>query len=251
MRAAAKFEEKLDDILRERDYRLRELLNSSMTPLRSGSPPRNLPWEPTNASPVRGPGTLLSSQPPPEPPRMFQEPIPRWSPDRSAVDSAVGVDEEDTLHTTTIPPTISRQPITVTTTTPTSTQIPPRSRQNPVAVRAPQTPLSTPRSVQRIERPVDAQSIPISQEKRHVMRTEDEKMHDVAFLSFLHGRGVIWSRMPALYAQRFKVYRSKGSLEVRYYGTPKENRIPSGACVALSLHERPRLKSLVDKLWRK
>lgn len=81
-----------------------------------------------------------------------------------------------------------------------------------------------------------------------IPRTPEEKLHDSHFIAFQHDRKIPWSRIRENYEQRFQVARTQGTLTVKYFRLPKEERVSSG-CVALKLHSRPRLKELVERLW--
>lgn len=241
----------MDDLLRERDYELRELQETWITSSRSISSPRNLPSESTNISTGGLPGALPSPQPhePLVPPGVFDRPVPRWSREPSPADSVIIIDSDDDPQQA----TTSHQPRTETRiSTRTPTQLAPnfnpdKTQEAPLSYSATdqQLTLRTQDGGQITRAPI--MRAPIGP-RGSIPRTPEEKLHDSHFIAFQHDRKIPWSRIRENYEQRFKVARTQGTLTVKYFRLPKEERVSSG-CVALKLHSRPRLKELVERLW--
>lgn len=217
---AAKFEEKLDDLLIERDYQLRELQQSLKSPLRSELPSHNISSRPTELPTGHGSGTSLPPQP--------------------SVEPVIIIDSDDlpqpstTHHQTGVQNQTSSQP-----------GIDACSIQN--VNKIPTPPQSNSGTNQQLQSEIQENR---TTKNGVVMRTEGERLHATRFLNFLHERGVSGSSIPTEYERRFKVSRSQGSLAVKYYRQPHHERVSSG-CVALSLRSRPRLKALLERLSHK
>lgn len=222
----------MDDLLRERDYQLRELQETWAASLRSTSSPHNTSSEPTNILAGRLPDTLPIHKPhePPEPSVLNDRAVPRWSREPSPTNSVIVIDSDD-----------CSQQITTSHQSRTGTQTSIRLTPNSNLDQAQGTPLSNSSTDQQsVINPTDARGF--------TYRTQDEKLHDASFLAFQRDRNIPWSRIRENYEQRFGVARTRGTLTVRHYCLPKDERVSSG-CVALTLRSRPRLKELVERLW--
>ncbi|KAJ5082904.1 hypothetical protein N7532_011947 [Penicillium argentinense] len=250
--AAAKFEDKLDDCLSKRDFQLREYQENSLRLAQLESSPRKLSSKlgtelmsglSTHESPENGGSRAVSSQTQPKHSSTFSAstPVPQWS--RGALSPTVnsnGVSEQGpTTHG------IAASGGTGTE-LPISASIPARSALTPIAPSKQAMPSHT-QQTPRYQSATSSPDIPISGTKHRIPFSEEERLHSIRFISFLIDKKVPWSRIPSVYAERFRVHRTQASLTMRYYSATKEERVPNGY-LALDLRLNPRLRKLVEEL---